>query len=678
MDTLVEAIERNREIIPDKIALRYKKDILTYRELQNKIELVSGYLESIGIEKGDRIILEALSKFDYVITFIAAQRVGAITIPIERAPKFEVLNHIYNLTEAKIYLSSNGKSVDRISAKSYKTVLEQAKLKQIRGAYKNPSPEDIGELIFTTGSTGKPKGTTHTLKGINCNMKNTWHGIGMLDTDIILLPLPLNHSFGMRVLRSALLIGATIVLQNGSVFIKETESNIESYSCTALACVSTAMEMMLQQIDETKVGDVFGRLRYIEFSAGAVPVQLRKKLLRLLPNTEIHNTWGSSESGGCLFLNLKECPDKIESMGKPLDNIQVCLIEQDNNKILEGIGEKVIGKMALKGDMQMIGYWGQEDLSKEILKDGWLIMSDLVWKDSDGYFYMIGRADDIINTAGEKVSPNEIETVVNQYLNVKESACVGVKDPDGVLGEIPIIYIVADKNLINLNSLKEYLAQKLSSYKIPSHFIFLDSLPRNAMGKIERKKLRKMWEDSKGIESLNPVLQNIFQRRSIRNFTNQSIPKDILELLIEAGKAAPSGKNLKTRRFTVIQSENEIRRLKEITKEILVREKKTLNGFENPKVLILISNDRRNQDGIQDSACSAENIMLSATSFGLGSVWLNGLMTICDIPEIRMKLDEYKIPKNHIVWAAIALGYPETTGIPPEEKGNVVCYIGEA
>lgn len=195
MDTLVEAIERNREIIPDKIALRYKKDILTYRELQNKIELVSGYLESIGIEKGDRIILEALSKFDYVITFIAAQRVGAITIPIERAPKFEVLNHIYNLTEAKIYLSSNGKSVDRISAKSYKTVLEQAKLKQIRGAYKKPSPEDIGELIFTTGSTGKPKGTTHTLKGINCNMKNTWHGIGMLDTDIILLPLPLNHSF---------------------------------------------------------------------------------------------------------------------------------------------------------------------------------------------------------------------------------------------------------------------------------------------------------------------------------------------------------------------------------------------------------------------------------------------------------------------------------------------------
>ena len=167
-------------------------------------------------------------------------------------------------------------------------------------------------------------------------------------------------------------------------------------------------------------------------------------------------------------------------------------------------GKKWLGKMVLKGDMQMIGYWGQEDLSKEILKDGWLIMSDLVWQDNEGYFYMVGRADDIINTSGEKVSPNEIEAVANAYSNIKECACVGIKDTEGVLGEIPILYIVGDRKLIDLNSLKQYLAQKLANYKIPHKFIFLDSLPRNSMGKVERKKLQKMWGESQNIERLNP------------------------------------------------------------------------------------------------------------------------------------------------------------------------------
>ena len=246
--------------IPDKIALRYKKDTLTYRQLEDKIELVSGYLKKKGISKGDCIVLEALSQINYVIIFVAVERVGGITIPVERAPKPEAINYIYNLTKAKAYFSFNGKAPnEEISATSYKTILEQAELNQLRGSYKKPAPEDISEVIFTAGSTGKPKGTMHTLKGIDCNMQNTWQGIGMEDTDIILLPLPLNHSFGMRVLRSALLIGATVVLQNGSVSVKETESNIKSYNCTALACVATAMEIMLQQIDEPKVADVFGR-----------------------------------------------------------------------------------------------------------------------------------------------------------------------------------------------------------------------------------------------------------------------------------------------------------------------------------------------------------------------------------------------------------------------------------
>lgn len=677
MKTLIEVVMHNSQTKPNQIAIYYKNESITYRQLYDKVELISGYLRTLKIGTGSCIVLEAVSKPEYIFTVLAIQMAGGITVPVERAPKPEILSYIYQLTDAKLYIASSARAPEGITVRSYQDIFDGANELNMKGVYIPPDFEQVCELIFTTGTTGKPKGTMHTYKGIECSMENTWHGIGMQETDVILLPLPLNHSFGMRVLRSALLIGASVVLQNGAIFAKETEKNIMNYSCTAMVCISTAMEMMIRQMGTEHAKEVFGKLRYIEFSAGAVSYDLRNRLLKMLPETEIHNTWGSSESGGCLFINISEHPEKLKSMGKPLDTLQVRLLNEDN-KVLNGYGPDVIGKLSLKGDMQMIGYWGKPEITKEVIQDGWLVMNDLVWRDEDGYLYMVGRADDIINIGGEKLSPIEVEDITNKYPGVKESACIGVKDTEGHLGEIPILYLCLEdtsgKNF-DTNLLKQEMAQKLTSYKIPQKFIYIDQLPRNAMGKIERKKLLEMWEKSRSQNQSNPVLKAILERRSIRDFTEKSIQPEMINRMLEAGINAPSGKNLQTRRFTVIQSENEIQYLKEITEKVAMRERASFHGFHNPKALILVSNDRRNQDGIQDASCSAENIMLAASSYGLGSVWLNSLMTICDEIEIREKLNEYEIPANHIVWAMIAVGWPEKPGVPPERKGNVVHFV---
>ena len=163
---------------------------------------------------------------------------------------------------------------------------------------------------------------------------------------VLLLPLPLNHSFALRVLRAVLYSGATLVLQNGFTFAKEVENNIEAYHCTGMACVPTSYEVMKSQMQDMLV-PVLSKLSFMEFGAG---------------------------------------------------------------------------------------YWNNPVTTAETLVDGWLVTGDMAYMDEDGNVYMLGRADDIINVGGEKVSPIEVENIACQYEFVKECACIGVADPEGVTG----------------------------------------------------------------------------------------------------------------------------------------------------------------------------------------------------------------------------------------------------
>ena len=157
--------------------------------------------------------------------------------------------------------------------------------------------------------------------------------------------------------------------------------------------------------------------------------------------------------------------------------------------------------------------------------------------------------------------------------------------------------------------------------------------------------------------------------------TNKEIDPEILNLILKCGYNAPSGKNLQTWRFTVLTKEKDIEALKAATKETAEKNKTGFFGFENPKVLILVSNDKRNADGCQDASCAAENMMLAALSFGIGSVWLNPLMTIRDKEPVKSVLDGYGIPEQHTVWASVALGYPATDTIPMKKKENVIYFV---
>lgn len=674
MMTLVDALYRHDRERPDKVALQFRDQQVTYGQLLEQATLLGGYLQSQGIQAGDRVMLTGASRPEYVIALLAVQLIGGTTVPVDRNPLKTTLAYIAELTDAKLYLSTNKKVPEGLPYQRYADALEAANALNRPAVAPPQDPDRIAELLFTTGTTGRPKGATHTLRCISANMRNTYTGIGMRSDDILLLPLPLNHSFGMRVLRAMIWAGGTIVLQNGFGFARETEMNIDQFHCTAMACVPASMDLMLQQMGD-RAQEIFGKLRYIEFGAGSLSIQRKKFLSELLPNTELFNVWGSSETGGCLFLHVNRHLDHVAAVGRPLEGIQVRLLDQETGDPLEGAGPDLVGRLALRGEMQMVGYWGLPEQTAQALQDGWLVTNDLVWRDEDGFVYMLGRADDIINVGGEKASPIEIENTASLCPGVRECACIGVADVGGVLGEVPALFLVAESPDFDPVTVTKFLTPKLESYKLPKKFVFVHALPRNAMGKLDRKELRKMWADSGDLNLTNPTLDTIMNRHSVRRFTDQPIPRRMLEVVVSAGYHAPSSKNLQTWRFTVLTKQAEIQGLKELIQATADRTGSFFFGYNNPQAVILVSNDQRNPNSIQDAACAVENILLAASSFGLGATWINALRTLCEEPEIRAKLNEYSIPQTHNVWSTIVLGWPDEQPKPVKKNPNVVHFV---
>ena len=673
METLVGKILAYGDSKAEKNAVCFKNVTVTYGELKKRVMGMAALLRGMGVGKGDRVMLNAVSKPEYIAGLLAIQYIGAVTVAIDKFAKPDNIRDIWEMTKADFFLADGKRLPEEVKTVSLKQLYEEAAGEQKHMPYEEPDEGDLCELLFTTGTTGKPKGAMLSYRCVHANILNTCRGISMREDDIVLNPLPLNHSFGMRVLRSTLFLGATVVLQNGFTFAKEIEINIEEHHCTAMVCVPASIEIIYRQMQE-QFAPIIGKLRYIEFGAGSVSVDMKKKLCAILPDTHLFNTWGSTETGGAVFLDITNHPDKSASIGKPLEGIDVKAVDPNGNEV-DARDIDTAGRMLLRGKMRMEGYWNEPELTAETIDGDWLYTNDLIYVDDDGFIFMLGRADDIINVGGEKVSPIEVENIAQEYDGIKECACIGVDDPERIVGQIPILYVVTENGMVEEEALLKFLAGQMEKYKLPQEFIQVDELPRNQMKKLDRKALYQMYEERNSVELMNPVICNLLARRSVRSFTQQPIDDRILDMILKTGYYAPSGHNMQTWKFTVLKSQEKIEQLKETIRVKAAEKKVHLYGFENPKVLVLVSNDRRNKFGALDASCATENMMLAAQSYGIGSVWLNPLMTLSDEPEIRKLLDSYRVPGQHTVWAMVALGYPKAPGKLLAKKENVVHFV---
>ena len=693
-DTLINRVCVLAQERPNETAVIFKNEILTWRALLQRAVGISGWLGDHGVTRGDAVCFSAVSRPEMVAVYLAVQLCGAVAVFLDKNATSEHMAQICSEVGGKLLLTDK-------PMKEYGEGLQVASLRAVYASTEGcacngvsptlPDRDSLAELLFTTGTTGRPKGVMLSWRAVYNILKNTIDGIHITEETVLLLPLPLNHSFALRVLRAVLYSGGTVVLQNGFTFAKEAENNILNHHCNAMACVPASYEVLKSQMQDA-FAPILSSLKFLEFSAGSLSIQQRREITELLPSVQIYNTWGSSESGGAIFCDVNAVagiPEKAGTLGRPLPG-RTDVRFLDNAAPLDTLSREPgslskwfvetdsahPGRMVMKGDMQMSGYWHNPEETAAALIDGWLVTGDMAYRDADGDIFMLGRADDIINVGGEKVSPIEVENTAGQYAYIHECACIGVEDPDGVLGHVPILFAVTKQGYSEA-AFVQWLAGRMERFKLPRKYVQVMELPRNRMQKIDRKALRRMWENQDAIALMNPVVEAILSRRSIRRFADQEIPRQTLNMLVRCGYSAPSGHNMQSWRFTVLTRQADIARLKQAAGEAAKANQVIMYGFENPKAMILVSNDSRNPDGCQDASCAAENIMLAAHSYGIGSVWLNMLMKLRNAEPVKAVLDDFGIPKGHTVWASVALGYPVAEGIRLKKKEDVVVYVGD-
>jgi len=482
-NSIVEAIFKHAEKTPDKIAVVSKEEI-TYVNLAKRIKSRANILTKANVKAGNKVMLATNYDMSFIETYFAIHMLGATSVVVEENANIESVRHI--LEEIKphhIFLNGEGES-------SYSN-LDEIKIDNEcfdHNVVKVNAPADI---LYTTGTTGTPKGVVLSHKNELAGARNVINGGEMRETDVNLLTMPLHHAYGLTTLRSILYCGGTVVLQKGIASLKSLLNNLREYKCNAVYMVPSAINI-LQVATKNNLSLLFSKIDKLELCTAPVDAVMRRSLFRQLSGVRLYNSYGATEAARTIYLRMDIHQDKLTAIGRAVEGVEIVIVDNDGNEIQSS--RENPGRIAIKSEVVMEGYYGDKNMTDLVLKKGMFLSGDIGYKDEAGFVYLLGRCNDIINVGGEKVSPIEIENAILECEGILECACVSVEDKE-TLGNVPIAFVVMDKNFSwDEKKLKTELKGKLENFKIPSVIIKIDAIPKNHVGKINRLKLMEMLE----------------------------------------------------------------------------------------------------------------------------------------------------------------------------------------
>ena len=475
VESILERIEKWGRETPDKTAVCDNHGSITYSELVEQIHKRSTELLNLGIGKQDRVMIVAKPVIQYVVTYFALNCINAVCIPVGNRIKSKQLEGITNDISPSFFISGYEDNDTGIICEKKERITSS-------------SVGDVIEILYTTGTTGESKGVMLTNRNLVAGAENVAYGGGIKTDDVNLLPAPLHHAFGLASLRGTFYSGATLVLQDGFTSIKEIFGKITKYKVTAMYLVPSAVPMMLVQTGNN-LGALLRGIRKLEFGTAPLDDSMRKILMEQLPGVHIYNAYGATEASRSIYMDITDDMNKLSATGKAAVNTTIKIANPENQDEFLRTGE--IGRIVVFGPMVMEGYFGNEELTEQVIHDGGFYSSDIGYVDDDGFVYLLGRDKDIFNIGGEKVSPKEIENIAYDSNIVRECACVDGGDSAKTKGSIPVLFVVyKDKTPENEKALKTYMTQNLERIRLPGAYVTCDELPRNYMGKLEREKLR--------------------------------------------------------------------------------------------------------------------------------------------------------------------------------------------
>lgn len=496
----------------------YFRREITWQVFNEKANRFANLLIKRGIKKGDKVGILLMNCIEWLPIYFGILKTGALAVPFNFRFTSSEIEYCARLSEVNVlvfgpeFIGRLEEIYESISDRCHMIFVGDGTFPSFAEDYKDmtadmpsSSPavsltdDDFAAIYFSSGTTGFPKAILHKHKALmhSCRVEQNHHG--QTKDDVFLCIPPLYHTGAKMHWFGSLLSGGKAVLLKGTKpeYILETASKEQ---CTILWLLVPWAQDILLALDngDIKLEDYnLSQLRLMHIGAQPVPQSLVKRWLKYFPNMQYDTNYGLSESigPGCVHLGV-ENTHKVGAIGIAGYGWDVKIVDESDNDVKRGD----VGELCVKGDGVMVEYYNDPKATAQTLKNGWLYTGDMAMQDEDGFIYLVDRKKDVIISGGENIYPVQIEDFISSHPDVKDVAVIGL--PDNRLGEIAAAIVeIKEGHTCSENDLETFCHQ-LPRYKRPKKFI-LANVPRNATGKIEKPKLRKIYGASNLVDAQN-------------------------------------------------------------------------------------------------------------------------------------------------------------------------------
>lgn len=471
-------------------------EVFSYRDVESLSGKLANYFQQLGLKVGDRVALQAQKSPQALIVYLACIRSGMIFIPLNTGYTPAELEYFFtDATPALIVGDPDAEQHMRSLAQgigaSFKTLDATGGGSLYAGALKladdfqsvSRQVDDLAAILYTSGTTGRPKGAMLSHGNLSSNALVLSEYWGFSSNDVLLHVLPIFHVHGLFVAcHCVMAAGASMIFQ----------SSFDAEQVMAQLPKSTVMMGVPTYYTRLLANEGFGRDQCNNmrlFISGSAPLLAEThKAFEQRSGHRILERYGMSETS-MQISNPLVGERRAGTVGLPLSGVDIRIVDQDNQAV--AIGD--IGSIQVKGPNVFRGYWNMpEKTAEEFTSDGYFITGDQGSISDDGYISIVGRAKDMVISGGYNVYPKEIELVLDRQDGVKESAVFGVPDTD--FGEAVVAAVVCSGATVpSTEQIQTQMKQELASYKVPKRFHFVDELPRNTMGKVQKNALRERY-----------------------------------------------------------------------------------------------------------------------------------------------------------------------------------------
>ncbi|MFF5703086.1 fatty acyl-CoA synthetase [Streptomyces sp. NPDC012794] len=472
---------------PDRVALRYRERSWTYGELDAAVSTGAAVLRRrYGLSAGDRVAAFAHNSDAYLIAFLACARAGLVHVPVNQNLTGEDLAHILGDCASSLVLADPdlaGRVPDghpvralRDAPGSFLSELSEPLAYEPAG-----DPAAVVQLLYTSGTTALPKGAVMTHSALAHEYESAIEALDLGADDRPVHSLPLYHSAQTHVfLLPYLAVGAQNTILDAPVaedLFDLVEAGADSLFAPPTVWIALAGHPEFARRD-------LGALRKAYYGASVMPVPVLERLRARLPGLGFYNCFGQSEIGPlATVLGPGEHEGRMESCGRPVRHVEAKVVDEDGADVPDGTA----GEVVYRSPQLCLGYWNDDEATGKAFRDGWFRSGDLAVRDADGYFTVVDRVKDVINSGGVLVASRQVEDVLYTHPGVAETAVVGLPDERWIEA---VTAVVVPRGEVTEAELMAYARERLAHFKAPKRVLFVEALPRNASGKILKRELR--------------------------------------------------------------------------------------------------------------------------------------------------------------------------------------------